>query len=90
MGFFEEETDLFKELYEAYPTNVDFKNGLAVSCQWLGWVYKKAENKKKAKECYVLSKELLAQLVKSFPAYVEFKKNLDWVENKISELEDIN
>lgn len=87
LGFFEEETDLFKELYEAYPTNVSFKNGLALSYLWLGWVYEKAENKKKAKECYVLSKELLTPLVKSFPAYVEFKKNLDWVENKISEQE---
>ena len=25
-----------EELYEAYPTNVEFKNGLAIACQDLG------------------------------------------------------
>jgi len=36
LEFFEDEIDLFKELYEAYPNNVSFKNGLAISYSKLG------------------------------------------------------
>jgi Flp pilus assembly protein TadD len=85
LEFFKERSRLGKELYEAYPNNVKFKNGLAQSYQWLGWTYEKVENETKAKENYQLSKKLLMQLVSKFPEYTEFRKNLDWVENNLSE-----
>src|SRR5262245_53962701 len=85
LGFFEERSRLGKELYDAYPNNVDFENRLALSYQWLGWTYEQIGNKTRAIEYYTLSAELLSQLVKRFPEYVEFKKNVNWVQNKLSE-----
>lgn len=85
LGFFEDETDLFKELYQDYPTNVSFKNGLAISYIKLASIYEKTENQSQAKEHYLLSKELLTALAESFPEYVEFKNNLDWVVGKLAE-----
>ncbi|NUO00817.1 MAG: NB-ARC domain-containing protein, partial [Saprospiraceae bacterium] len=85
LTFFEQYNQLEKELYEAYPQNVGFKNGLALSHQWLGWFYEdKLQNMDKAKEHYRQSKVLLAELVGNFPNYVMFKKNLDWVEGRHS------
>ena len=84
LDFYEEYNRLEKELYEAYPDNVEFKSELALSYQWLGWVNQKLKNKTKAKEFYLLSKELLSQLVSSFPKDVNFKENLDWVISKLS------
>ena len=85
LGFFEEYNRLEKELYTAYPNNVDFKNGLALSYQWLGhFLETKKNDKKKAKENYQNSKLLLEELTTSFPNYVQFQNNLKWVEDKLS------
>ena len=43
------------------------------------------QNDEKAIEYYKASKELLLELVNSFPDYAEFKGNLDWVNNRIKE-----
>ena len=85
LRFFEERSKLGKELYDAYPTNVSFKNGLAISFIKLGSLHEKRENHARANEYYSQSAGLLSQLVQSFPKYVEFKKNLAWVQNKLSE-----
>lgn len=88
LEFFEKYNNLEKELYEAYPANVGFKNGLALSYQWLGWHWEnKLDDKQKARPYYLESKKLLAELVQSFPAYVEFQENLQWVEGRLKELE---
>ena len=85
LTYFEQYHQLEKELYEAYPQNVEFKNGLALSYQWLGWFYEQnLQNPERAKEYYRLSQVLLQELVNSFPDYVMFKKNLDWVQKKLS------
>jgi hypothetical protein len=90
LEFFEEYTRLEKELYEAYPNNVSFKNGLAISYAKLGETHTELGNldkasNKKAKEYYQLSKNLWTQLVNEFPQNAEFKSNLEWVERKLSE-----
>jgi len=84
LGFYENDLKLTKELYQAYPNNVSFKNGLAISYIKLGFIHEQIGNKTKTKEFYLLSKKLLTQLVNRFPRYVEFKKNLDWVEKKLA------
>jgi len=84
LGFFEERSRLGKELYDAYPNNVSFKNGLAISYIKLGSVYEKMEKNNKAVEYYRLSAELLSELAHSFPQYVEFKNNQAWVQKKLS------
>jgi tetratricopeptide (TPR) repeat protein len=87
LEYFEIETKLFEELYAAYPTNVSFKNGLALSYQWLGWYLEnKMNDKHKVKLYYLESQKLLSELTKSFPAYVEFQKNLQWVESHLAGL----
>jgi tetratricopeptide (TPR) repeat protein len=83
--FFEKKLRLSKELYDAYPNNVAFKNGLSLSYQLLGITYETTEKKAKAKECYLLSKKLLTELVNRFPRYVDFKHNLEWFEQKLGE-----
>ena len=86
LTYFEKDLELTKQLYDSFPNNVSFKNGLALSYQWLGWFYEtKLNDKSKANENYHSSKTLLEQLVNSFPMYVEFKKNLAWVEEKLAE-----
>ena len=87
LKFFEQDIRLTEELYRTYPDNVSFKNGLALAYQWLGhFLETKMNNKQKAKEHYLSSKKLLEELVNSFPAYVEFQKNLAWVNNRLGEL----
>jgi tetratricopeptide (TPR) repeat protein len=85
LGFFEERSRLGKELYDAYPNNVSFENGLAISFIRLGSIHEKKAPHTRAIEYYKLSAELLSQPVQSFPHYVDFKKNLTWVQNKLSE-----
>jgi tetratricopeptide (TPR) repeat protein len=87
LGFYEEDIKLSKQLYAANPNNVEFKNGLALSYQWLGWFYEnQMKNKPKAQEYYKNSEKLLTELATSFPSYVEFQKNLKWVQDMLSEL----
>lgn len=77
LAFYEDETELFKELYEAYPQNVSFKNGLAISFWKLGDFNRKAENKTEARAYFQEAERLWAELVSSFPSYPLFKKYLD-------------
>ena len=54
------------------------------SFQWLGWFYEKNLNDPlEAKKYYQESKILLLELVSDFPQYTEFKRNLNWVENRL-------
>jgi hypothetical protein len=85
LEYFEIRNQLGKELYAAYPTNVSFKNGLAISYSKLGDFYKNSD-KQKAKMYYLECKKHYLELTKSFPAYVVFQKNLQWVESRLSGL----
>ena len=88
LTFFEQYNNLREELFDAFPQNVEFKNGLALSYQWLGWFCEnKLQDTGKAKENYQQSKLLLEALASTFPDYVQFKKNLDWVENALAGLD---
>jgi tetratricopeptide (TPR) repeat protein len=78
---------LAQELFAAFPGNVDFKNGLALSDQWLGWTLEKLDQKAQAVDYYRQSKHLLEQLTASSPGNVEFKQNLDWVNKRLAELD---
>lgn len=86
LTFFEQYTSIAKELHTAYPENVSFKNGLALSYQWLGrFLEQKMQNSEKAQEHYQSSRALLEELVASFPDYVQFQKNLDWVKAQLGD-----
>ena len=87
LQFYEQRSELGKQLYESYPSNVGFKNGLAISYSQLGRFYAdKKKDKVKARLYFEKCQALLDELVKSFPLYVEFKNNLEWVQRKLVEI----
>ena len=64
-----------KELHAAYPDNVGFKNGLAVSYAKLGQFHQEGDPEK-ARAYFSQAERLWDELVKAFPDYVEFGRNL--------------
>ena len=81
LQYFEIRNQLGKELYAAYPTNVSFKNGLAIS------YYKLAETDKNKSRFYFQQAELLwAELVRDAPHYIQFQQFLQQVREDLSKL----
>ena len=67
---------LEQELYEAYPTNVEFKNGLAIACQYLGSTAAAQGNLDQALGWYEQYHRLEQELYEAYPTNVEFKNGL--------------
>ena len=87
LKYYEEDLNLTKQLFEAYPNNVAFKNGLAISYEKLGTFYKdKKQNNEKAKISYLQCHQLWKELVEDFPSYAEFQNNFTWIENVLENL----
>jgi hypothetical protein len=86
-GVFRGRNQVFKELYEAYPNNVSFKNGLAVSYYKLGQFYRDNQNdKKKALAYFLKAEELWVELVRAAPQYAEFQRFLAQVQRDLENL----
>jgi hypothetical protein len=84
LTFFEEFNRLEKELHAAYPENVDFKNGLAISYLYLGQFYQNNLNEPEtAKEYIQKGYELYEQLVRDFPDYQSFRQNYEWAKKQL-------
>jgi hypothetical protein len=87
LTFYDDETRLFEELYDAFPSNVSFKNGLAISYAKLGVFYKAHRSDIVTAHNYFQQAEALwEELTESAPGYVEFQRNLLNVRNILSEL----
>ena len=87
LDYYEQSTQLRKDLYESYPTNVTFKNGLAISYVTLGVFFR--DNRRdttNARVYFQQAETLWAELVASSPAYAEFQRNLTWVKNTLNNL----
>ncbi len=76
LGFFEESNKLVKELYAAYPTNAEFKNGLAISYSKLGQMHSSLGDLGKALGFFEKDNQLEKELYAAYPTNVEFKNNL--------------
>ncbi len=76
LQFYEDETQLFEQLYESYPNNVAFKNGLAISYSKLGNTHAALGNLDKALQFYEDFADLMKQLYESYPNNVSFKNGL--------------
>ncbi|MCX7094094.1 MAG: NB-ARC domain-containing protein [Methylobacter sp.] len=76
LGFFEDETELFKALYEAYPDNVSFKNGLAISYEKQGDMHVALGHLDRALGFYEDETELFKALYEAYPDNVPFKNSL--------------
>ena len=88
LKFYEERSRLGKELYTSYPTNVSFKNGLAISYAQLGRFYRdQMENTAQARSYFKQCLVLWQALANDYPAFVEYQKNLKWVQNNLADLD---
>ena len=76
LGFFEDYNQLEKELYEAYPQNVEFKNNLAISYSQLGATHRSLGNLEKALGFFEDETQLSEELYEAYPQNVEFKNGL--------------
>jgi tetratricopeptide (TPR) repeat protein len=77
LKFYEEETQLFEQLYVAYPNDVSFKNGLAISYAQLGvFCRDKKQDKAKAKSYFQSAEKHWVELLVISPQYAQFKKYL--------------
>ncbi len=76
MKFYQARSELGKQLYESYPSNVNFKNNLAISYSKLGQTHAQLGNLEKALKFYQDETQLFEQLYESYPSNVNFKNNL--------------
>jgi len=97
LQFFEQYNELREQLYESYPKNVSFKNGLVISYQYLGVTHSSFDNLEKALQFFEQYKNLKQELYKSYPKNVsfknglsiaysflgEFKRRFDWIKNAL-------
>jgi len=87
LSYYEKDKQLSEELYESNSQNVSFKNGLAISYAKLGIFSRDHQNdKEKARVWFEQAEALWAELVKSFPAYAEFHKNMRNIKNVLKAL----
>jgi tetratricopeptide (TPR) repeat protein len=64
------------ELHAAYPDNIGFKNGLAISCSKLGETHSSLGNLAKALEFFEIQTKLFEELHRAYPDNVGFKNGL--------------
>ena len=81
LNYYEHYTAIAKELLEKNAENLKFKNDLAVS------YLKIAATGTETKTYYNKAKEILEDLVIKAPQHAEFNKNLEFVINKINNLQ---
>ncbi|HRD83458.1 MAG TPA: tetratricopeptide repeat protein, partial [Saprospiraceae bacterium] len=74
--YFEQMSHLFKELHEAFPQNVDFKNGLAISYSKLGETHSALGDLRQALGYFEDYNRLKKELYEAFPQNVGFKNGL--------------
>ncbi|PIY08407.1 MAG: hypothetical protein COZ18_12480, partial [Flexibacter sp. CG_4_10_14_3_um_filter_32_15] len=79
--------ELQEQLYHEFPTNVNFKNGLAISYEKLGSYFKTIKDIEKAKNYYLKARNHYVELTEKFSNYAEFQRNLNWVENQLKQLQ---
>jgi tetratricopeptide (TPR) repeat protein len=75
---------LFEELYEAYPNNVSFKNGLAISYSKLGHTHAELGNFDQTLTFNEKANETIKELYEAYPNNVEFKNGLAVSYSKLS------
>jgi tetratricopeptide (TPR) repeat protein len=86
LGYFEEDLKLIEELYKANPASVSLFNGLAISYYKLGNVCKASGKKEEAIAYFIQSKNIWEILVEKVPSAVEFKNNLDFINDLLEKL----
>ena len=83
--FFEQYLELQQQLYQAFPKNANFKNGLAIAYFKLGRTYQNLGDQNKALHFSEKDLELRQQLYEDFPKNVNFKNGLAVSYEKLGE-----
>jgi tetratricopeptide (TPR) repeat protein len=86
LGYFEERAKIGEELYKANPASVSLFNGLAISYYKLGDVCKESGKKEEAIAYFKQSQAIWEILVEKVPSAVEFKRNLDFINELLEEI----
>ena len=69
-------------MHESYPKNIEFQNGLAISCIYLSSCFEE-KDLSKALNYLKQAEDLYDRLVELAPQYQAFQQNRDWVKDKI-------
>jgi tetratricopeptide (TPR) repeat protein len=84
LDYFERRSQLGQELYDSYPTNVSFKNGLAISYFKLGNFYNvQLKHSFTALSYFEQAEHHWLELVKIAPQFASFKQYLNIVQGEI-------
>jgi len=84
---FEDDLKLIKPLYEAYPQNMEFKNGLANAYVNLGVFARDHQQDNASAKSYFKQTEILwIELVRDAPKYVAYQKSLSKVNKNLDAL----
>ena len=76
MIYFQEQSRLDKELYAAYPQEVNVKHRLAIVFKYLGFTYTKMEQLDSVLIYYEQYSNLVKELHEAYPQNVSFKYEL--------------
>jgi tetratricopeptide (TPR) repeat protein len=88
LTYFEERNKLAKELVADNPMHVGYNNGLAISYSKLGHLYHfDMIDNEKALNYYNQCKIIWEEMTKNFPDFPDYKRNLEWVNKHIKELQ---
>ncbi len=86
LAYYMKDADISKELVATFPKNEHFKNSLAITYSKLGSFYKDKKSDTNQAHIYLeKSKNILAELTSNAPNSVDYKNNLKWVEDKLTE-----
>lgn len=85
LGFYEKFRELSEQLYQAYPSNVGFKNGLAIAYEKLGKTHAALGDLHQALGFSQKDAKLSEQLYQTYPSNVEFKNGLASSYSKLGE-----
>ncbi len=87
LDYYDKDLALTKELYNQFPDNVNFKNGLAISYWKLGDFFANhQQDRPKAKEYFTQAEKLWAELVVTAPDVVQFQQYLALVRRNLEEI----
>ena len=82
---YEDYNRLEKELFEAFPNNVEIKNNLAISYTKLGKLSRDGfQDSDQAKQYFRQAEQLWVELVVTAPQYVQFQHSLEWVRQQLA------
>ena len=83
LTYYEIENKLFEALYDSDSTNVEFKNGLAISYVRLAGIYLEKNDITKVKNYLKEAEKYFLELCKTFPQNTQFKQYLKIVQEAL-------